>query len=67
MPFAFEWPDPAGYARGLASTGPAFEAIQSIGEAEFLRRAEELAEPHVQEGLPLRGEIELFGYIGHLR
>jgi len=64
VPFFLEWPDAAGYARGLAATGPAYEAIQSIGEDEFLRRCEELAQPYVVDGLPLRGEIELFGYIG---
>ena len=51
------------YARGLAATGPAYEAIQGIGEEEFLRRAEELASEHVREGLPLRGSVELFGYL----
>lgn len=64
VPFAFEYADPAAYARALASTGPAYEAIQSIGEEEFLRRAEELAQDFVVEGVPLRGELELFGYIG---
>jgi SAM-dependent methyltransferase len=64
VPFCFEYPDPETYARGLAATGPAYEAIQSIGEDEFLARATELAREHVQDGLPLRGEIELFGYIG---
>lgn len=64
IPFAFEYPDPATYARGLAATGPAYESIQSIGEPEFLRRATELAEAHVRDGLPLRGRIQVFGYIG---
>lgn len=64
VPFSFEYPDPETYARGLASTGPAYEAIQSIGEEEFLARAAELARPHVRDGLPLRGHIQLFGYIG---
>ena len=64
VPFVFEHTDPAGYARTLASTGPAYEAIQAIGEDEFLRRAEELAAAHWVEGVPMRGEIELFGYIG---
>ena len=64
VPFAFEYPDPAAYARAPASTGPAYEAIQSIGEEEFLRRAEELAGDFVVEGVPLRGDIELWGYIG---
>jgi SAM-dependent methyltransferase len=64
VPFRLEFADPQTYARGLASTGPAYEAIQNIGEDEFLRRATELAEGHVQDGVPLRAEIELFGYVG---
>lgn len=67
VPCVFEYPDPATYARGLAATGPAYEAIQSIGEEEFLARAAALAEDHVRPGLPLRGEIQLFGYIGTKR
>jgi SAM-dependent methyltransferase len=64
VPFHFEYADPPTYARALASTGPAYEAIQNIGEEEFLRRAAELAEEHVEEGLPLRGAVELFAYVG---
>lgn len=64
VPFALEFADPETYARALAATGPAYEAIQSIGEEEFLRRATALAAPHVRPGLPLRGEVQLFGYIG---
>lgn len=64
VPFHFEFPDPAGYARGIASTGPAYESIQDVGEQEFLRRAEALAQEHVREGLPLRGTIQLFCYVG---
>lgn len=67
VPFVLEYPDPETYARGLASTGPAYESIQSIGEEEFVARAVELAEPHVRPGLPLRGQIQLFGYIGTKR
>ena len=37
VPFAWEFADPELYARALASTGPAFEAIQNVGEAEFHR------------------------------
>ena len=40
------------------------EAIQSIGEDEFLRRATALAQDNVRDGLPLRGHLQLFGYIG---
>ncbi len=36
----------------------------SIGEEEFLRRATALAQEHVQDGLPLRGQIQVFAYIG---
>lgn len=67
IPFVFEFPDPQTYARGLAATGPAYEAIQSIGEADFVDRATELAEAQVREGLPLRGQIQLFGYLGTKR
>jgi hypothetical protein len=59
-----EYADPETYARGLASTGPAYESIQSIGEDEFVTRATELAAGQVREGLPIRGEIQLFGYVG---
>ena len=37
VPFAWESADPQIYARALASTGPAYEAIQNVGEAEFHR------------------------------
>lgn len=60
----FEYSDPETYARGIASTGPAYESIQDIGEDEFHRRAVELASGFVRDGLPLRGELELFGYVG---
>ena len=57
-------PTPSRTRRGLASSGPAYESMQNIGEAEFLARAAALATEHVREGLPLRGEIQLFGYLG---
>lgn len=64
VPFFMEYPDPETYARGLAATGPAYEAIQEIGLEQFLEAASSLAEERVREGLPLRGEIQLFGYVG---
>ncbi len=64
VPFFIEYADPEAYARGLASSGPAFETIQNIGEHEFHERATALAKQHMREGLPLRGEIQLFGYVG---
>jgi SAM-dependent methyltransferase len=67
VPFVMEFPDPQAYARGLAASGPAYEAIQNVGEEEFLERAIALAAQRIQDGLPLRGEIQLFGYVGAKR
>jgi SAM-dependent methyltransferase len=67
VPFILEFADPETYARAIAATGPAFESIQSTGEAAFLARATELAAGHQREGLPLRGEIQLFCYLGTKR
>jgi SAM-dependent methyltransferase len=63
VPFAFEFADPDAYARALASTGPAYEAIQAVGEEAFLAAAREAAAPRVRDGLPLRAELDLVGYI----
>ncbi|MGD9525702.1 class I SAM-dependent methyltransferase [Pseudonocardia sp.] len=63
VPFAWEFPDPETYARAIASTGPAFESIQNVGEAEFLASAAEMARAHQREGLPLRAEIAVVGYL----
>jgi SAM-dependent methyltransferase len=63
IPFVFEFADPETYARAMASTGPAFEAMESVGEAAFLQAAEELARERVREGLPLRAHIAAAGYI----
>ena len=63
VPFAWESADPQIYARALASTGPAYEAIQNVGEAEFHRMAVELAEARLRDGLPLRAEINVVGYL----
>ena len=67
VPFALEYADPDTYARALAATGPAHEAMERIGEEAFLARARELAEAHVRDGLPLRGAIQEFGYVGTKR
>jgi SAM-dependent methyltransferase len=63
LTFAYEFADPELYVRALASTGPAFEAIEAVGEAAFAAYASELAREHVREGLPLRATIALVGYI----
>jgi hypothetical protein len=63
VPFAWEFLDPESYARALASTGPAYEAIQAVGEDEFILRGVEVARGHVREGLPLRAPIDVVGYV----
>jgi SAM-dependent methyltransferase len=63
VPFAWEFADPQLYARALASTGPAYEAIQNVGEAEFHRAAVEQARGQMRDGLPLRAEINVVGYL----
>ena len=62
IPFVLEFADPDTYARALASTGPAFEAIEAVGEASFLQTAMELARERVRDGLPLRAPIAAVGY-----
>src|SRR5262249_26521585 len=63
MLFACEFADAQLYTRALASTGPAYEAIQNVGEAEFHRAAVEQAQKQLRDGLPLRAEINLAGYL----
>ncbi len=63
VPFAWEFADPQVYARALAATGPAYEAIQNVGEAEFHRAALEQAQSHLRDGLPLRAELNVVGYL----
>jgi SAM-dependent methyltransferase/alkylhydroperoxidase family enzyme len=58
----WEFSDPATYARALASTGPAYEAMQSVGEEEFLSVAEDAARQQLREGLPLRASIAIVAY-----
>ena len=61
--FAWEFADPVIFARALASTGPAYEAIQHVGEAAFAAAAERAAIAHVREGLPIRAEVAVAGYL----
>jgi uncharacterized peroxidase-related enzyme len=63
VPFVLEFADPESYARALASTGPAFEAIQTVGEQSFLESAVQSAQQRMREGLPLRAPIALVGYL----
>jgi SAM-dependent methyltransferase len=63
VPFVLEFADPELYARTLASTGPAYEAIQNVGEDEFRRAAVEQARGQLRDGLPIRAEINVVGYL----
>ncbi len=63
IPFVFEFADPELYARALASTGPAFEAMEAVGEAAFLQAAVDLAREKVRAGLPLRAPVAVVGYV----
>jgi hypothetical protein len=49
--------------RALAATGPAYEAIQNVGEAEFHRVAVEQARGQLRDGFPLRADINFVGYL----
>ena len=63
IPFA--WSSPSGsFTRALASTGPAYEAIQQVGEPAFTATAMQAATAQVRNGLPLRAEIDVIGYLG---
>jgi SAM-dependent methyltransferase len=63
VPFAWEFADPEVYARALAATGPAYEAIQNVGEAEFRQTAIAQAQAQLRDGLPLRAEIDVVAYL----
>ena len=67
VPFAWEFADPQMYARALAASGPAYEAIQNVGEAEFHRAAVQQAQGQLRSGLPLRAEIKVVGYLARNR
>lgn len=63
IPFAWEFADAEHYARSIASTGPAYEAIQTVGEQAFLDYAREVAAGRLRDGLPLRAVILVVGYV----
>jgi SAM-dependent methyltransferase len=63
VPFVWEFADPAMFARTLASLGPAYEAIQNVGEAAFIEAATGRACELVRDGLPLRAQIDVVGYL----
>lgn len=63
IPFAWEFADPEAYARALSSTGPAYEAIQAVGEEAFAQAALDRARERLRDGLPLRAPIAVVGYV----
>ena len=63
VPFVWEFADPDTYARALASTGPAYEAIQHVGAEQFRGAAVDDARRRLRDGLPLRAEILVVGYL----
>ena len=63
VPFVWEFSDAELYARAISSTGPAYEAIQNVGEAAFSDAAVIEATPHLRNGLPLRAEIAVVGFL----
>lgn len=63
VPFVWEFADPQTFARALASTGPAHEAMQNVGEDAFMEAANEQAGQLVRDGLPLRAPIAVVGYL----
>ena len=63
IPFVAEFADPETYARAISSVGPAYEAIENVGEDEFVRAAIAVARQRVRDGLPLRAPIAAVGYI----
>jgi SAM-dependent methyltransferase/alkylhydroperoxidase family enzyme len=64
IPFVAEYADPEAYARAISSVGPAYEAIEDVGEEEFTRSAIAVARQRVRDGLPLRAPIACVGYVG---
>jgi hypothetical protein len=63
VPFVWEFADPEIYARALASSGPAYEAIQNVGDDEFTRNAVALARAQLRDGRVLRAEINVVGFL----
>jgi SAM-dependent methyltransferase len=60
----WEFPDVELTARALASTGPAYLAIQHIGEEAFMAAAREAAAGLYVEGIGVRAEVELQFLVG---
>lgn len=63
VPFFWEFADPEHFARALASTGPGYEAIENVGEEAFADAARHEGAAQVRDGLPLRAQIFVVGYV----
>ena len=63
VPCVWEFADPEHFARAIAATGPAYEALQASGEQAFHELATSLAAERLRDGLPLRAEIAVVGYV----
>ncbi|MGQ0573735.1 MAG: class I SAM-dependent methyltransferase [Pseudonocardia sp.] len=64
VPFVLEFADAEHYARGLAATGPGYEAIQTAGAAAFHAECLRIAARYLREGLPIRASLQLRGIVG---
>jgi hypothetical protein len=60
----WEFPDVELAARALASTGPAYLAMQHVGEEAFMASAQEAAAGLYVEGVGVRAEVELQFLVG---
>lgn len=63
VPCVLEFADPDMYVRAIMSTGPAFEAIEHVGEHAVADAARAEAATRVRVGLPLRAPIDVVGYL----
>jgi len=62
----WEFPDVELTARALAATGPAYLAMQHIGEEAFMASAREAAAGLYVEGVGVRAEVELQCLVGEV-
>jgi len=63
VPFVWEFTDPEAFARAIAATGPAYEAILTVGETAFTDAAADEARGRVRDGLPLRAPTAVVSYL----
>jgi SAM-dependent methyltransferase len=63
LPFVWEFADPEIFARALASTGPAYEAMQQVGADAFHDAAVAAAQSRVRDGRPLRAQLPVVAYL----